>query len=455
MKRLATLAFSLLLLLVAVSLLRHWTAGADGRPMLPGLLGELPLPAPAGVTTAALSLGLLLLGAFLLGEMLAMANLPRVSGALLFGVLAGPELHQALGLQLPVLVPRDELRYLELIDALAVSLIGLVAGGEIRIEFLRRTGAVVARLVVSEMTGVLLLIGAGLTALSGFVPLLAERTAPERWYLTAVLAAMGVANSPAIVTAMLRETNAAGVFARTSLAVTVVKDLTLVVLVSALLAAWSATHATSGGSPALAVAWHLSGSLLVGALFAGLLGLAALKTRGRLDLVVVVAGFAIALAGRMLSIAPLLAGITAGFALANLLPRRSVRLFRSIDDLLPATYALFFAVAGARIGIASLATLWPLALGLSVLRVAGIWTGLRAGCAWARVQPPVRTWLWTSMVPQAGVSIALAAEARAAFAGQSWADALHALLLAVVALHEIVGPPLMRLGLLRSGEVQR
>jgi hypothetical protein len=55
--------------------------------------------------------------------------------------------------------------------------------------------------------------------------------------------------------------------------VTVVKDLTLVVLVSALLAAWSATHATSGGSPALAVAWHLSGSLLVGVLFAGLLGL--------------------------------------------------------------------------------------------------------------------------------------------------------------------------------------
>jgi len=78
----------------------------------------------------------------------------------------------------------------------------------------------------------------------------------------------------------------------------------------------------------------------------------------------VVGGFAIALAGRLLGVAPLLAGITAGFALANLAPKRSQRLFQSIDDLLPATYALFFSVAGARIGVANLATLWPLALGI-------------------------------------------------------------------------------------------
>jgi Kef-type K+ transport system membrane component KefB len=454
-RRAIGLIASLLLLVLAVGLLRAWGGDEEATLMTPGVLGDLPrLPVP-GVGTAALALGLLLVGSLVLGEITALAGLPRVSGALLFGMLTGPNLHAALAPPFPALVPQAELDYLQFVDALAVSLIGLVAGGEIRIEFLRRSGGMLARLVAAEMSGVLLLVGAGLAAFAGMIPLLSERGTGERWYLVAVLAAMTVANSPAIVTAMLRETRASGPFAHLALSITVVKDLTLVIIVSALLAAWSTSGSGGGGAAALGVTWHLAGSLLVGAVFAVVLAVVTLRTRGRLDLLVVVVGFSIALAGRMLSIAPLLAGITAGFALANAAPNRSRRLFNSIDDLLPATYALFFAVAGARIGLSSLAALWPLALGIAALRLTGIWCGMRAGCAWAGVRPPVRTWLWTSMVPQAGVSIALAAEARNAFAGQPWADLLHALLLSIVALHEIVGPPLLRLGLLQCGEVRR
>ena len=453
MNRALTLLGSLLALVVAVGLLRHWTTGTAAMSAAPGALGDVPASLPPGVATAALSLGLLLLGSFLLGELASLGGLPRVSGALVFGILAGPELHAVLAPSFEPLVPRDELTYLQMVDALAVSLIGLVAGGEIRLEFLRRAAGQVTRLAVSDMVGVLLWVGTGLAALGGFVPLLSERSPAHRAYLTLLLAAMAVANSPAVVTAMLRETGARGPFSRTALAVTVVKDLSLVVLVSGLLAAWGGSR--GGGSAAWNVAWHLSGSLLVGAGFAVVLGLATLKTRVRLDLVVLVSGFAIALAGRLLSIAPLLAGITAGFALANLAPRRTERLFRSIDNLLPATYALFFAVAGARIGLSGLSQVLPVAAGIAALRLAGIWTGLRAGCAWAGVHGHTRTWLWTSMVPQAGVSIALASEARAVLGGEPWADALLAVLLTVVALHELVGPPLLRLGLLRSGEVRR
>jgi Kef-type K+ transport system membrane component KefB len=454
MRRALALIGSLMLLIVAVGLLRAWGDAGDAGSMLPGTLGDLPrIPVP-GVGTAALSLGLLLVGSFVLGELAAMIGLPRVSGALLFGLLTGPQLHAALRLPLPALVPQAELDYLQFVDALAVSLIGLVAGGEIRIGVLRRSGGMLARLVAAEMSGVLLIVGAGIATCASMIPLLSERSVGERWYLVAVLAAMAVANSPAIVTAMLRETRASGPFAHLALSITVVKDLSLVIIVSALLAAWS-TSGTGGGGAALGVVWHLAGSLLVGIVVAVVLGGVTLRTRGRLDLLVVVVGFSIALAGRMLSIAPLLAGITAGFALANAAPNRTRRLFNSIDDLLPATYALFFAVAGARIGLSGLAALWPLALGISALRLAGLWMGMRAGCAWAGVRPPVRTWLWTSMVPQAGVSIALAAEARNTFAGQPWADLLHAVLLSVVALHEIVGPPLLRLGLLQCGEVRR
>ena len=353
MRRAIGLIASLLLLVLAVGLLRAWGGDEEATLMTPGVLGDLPrLPVP-GVGTAALALGLLLVGSLVLGEITALAGLPRVSGALLFGLLTGPNLHAALAPPFPALVPQAELDYLQFVDALAVSLIGLVAGGEIRIEFLRRSGGMLARLVAAEMSGVLPLVGAGLAAFAGIIPLLSERGTSERWYLVAVLAAMTVANSPAIVTAMLRETRASGPFAHLALSITVVKDLTLVIIVSALLAGWSTSSSGGGGAAALGVTWHLAGSLLVGAVFAAVLAVVTLRTRGRLDLLVVVVGFSIALAGRMLSIAPLLAGITAGFALANAAPNRSRRLFNSIDDLLPATYALFFAVAGARIGLSS------------------------------------------------------------------------------------------------------
>ena len=93
MRRTGALLASLLLLLVAVGLLRSWGGAADRAAMLPGALGDLPIVPSEGVGTAALSLGLLLLGSFVLGELVALAGLPRVSGALLFGLLAGPELH--------------------------------------------------------------------------------------------------------------------------------------------------------------------------------------------------------------------------------------------------------------------------------------------------------------------------------------------------------------------------
>jgi Kef-type K+ transport system membrane component KefB len=455
MRRRATLLAALLAVVVSAGLLRAAmtpaTAGAAHRDE-PGTAITAPLDAAPDTI---LSLGLLVLGGFLAGELVASLKLPRVTAYLCFGVLVGPSMAQWLPASVPTLVPRGELRYLELVNALAVSLIGLVAGGEIRVSFLRTAGPRIVRLVLHESCGVALFVGVFVAAISGSVPLLALRSPGERWFLVTVLSALAIANSPAIVVALLREARATGLFARTALAMTVIKDLALVILVSGLLAAWSTAQSRTGGWPAaMGVTWHLVGSLGVGLAFALALGWLALRTRIRLDLVIVIAGFAIATTGRLLHIAPLLAGITAGFALANLSPMGSRRLFRSIDNLLPTTYAIFFAVTGARIGLESFVQIWPLAAGISLARLGGLWCGLQVGCRSAGLGDPVRPWLWTSMVPQAGVSIALAAEVRLLFQHEPWAGGLESLMLATIVVNEIVGPPLMRLGVVRSGEFQ-
>ena len=454
MKRALTLVLTLLATICAVGALRLSHVDMENVRTI-DVFGNFSLQIPPGLHYAALSMGLLVLGGFLAGELAASIALPRVTAYLLFGILVGPSLASWLPKGFPTLVPQAELNYLEFVQALAVSLIGLIAGSELKIPFLRTAGSRICKMLAFESVGVALCVCVLLVVVAGAVPLLAQRTPNERWFLIAVLTALISASSPAVVVAILRETQASGPFAQTSLAMVVLKDLVLVIVISALLAAW-----TSGQSQGTAweatfgVSWHLAGSLLVGLIFALVLGVIAKRTRFRLDMVMVIAGFAIALSGKLLNVAPLIVGITAGFALTNLSPNTSRRLFSSIDNILPTTYVIFFATTGAKISLDSLMIIWPLAVGACAVRFVGCWSGLRIGCRVAGASDLKRKWLWTSMVSQAGVSIALASEIHRVFAQQEWAVQLQSFMLATIVINEVIGPPLMRLGVIRSGEAR-
>ena len=454
MKRALTLVLTLLATICAVAALRMSHVDFENVRTI-DVFGNFSLQIPPGLHYAALSMGLLVLGGFLAGELAASIALPRVTAYLLFGIVVGPSLASWLPKGFPTLVPQAELNYLEFVQALAVSLIGLIAGSELKIPFLRTAGSRICKMLAFESAGVALCVCVLLVVVAGAVPLLAQRTPTERWFLIAVLTALISASSPAVVVAILRETQASGPFAQTSLAMVVLKDLVLVIVISALLAAW-----TSGQSQGTAweatfgVSWHLAGSLLVGLIFALVLGAIAKRTRFRLDMVMVIAGFAIALSGKLLNVAPLIVGITAGFALTNLSPNTSRRLFSSIDNILPTTYVIFFATTGAKISLDSLMIIWPLAVGACAVRFVGCWSGLRIGCRVAGASDLERKWLWTAMVSQAGVSIALASEIHRVFAQQEWAVQLQSFMLATIVINEVIGPPLMRLGVIRSGEAR-
>ena len=454
MKRALTLVLTLLATICAVAALRMSHVDFENVRTI-DVFGNFSLQIPPGLRYAALSMGLLVLGGFLAGELAASIALPRVTAYLLFGIVVGPSLASWLPKGFPTLVPQAELNYLEFVQALAVSLIGLIAGSELKIPFLRTAGSRICKMLAFESVGVALCVCVLLVVVAGAVPLLAQRTPNERWFLIAVLTALISASSPAVVVAILRETQASGPFAQTSLAMVVLKDLVLVIVISALLAAW-----TSGQSQGTAweatfgVSWHLAGSLLVGLIFALVLGVIAKRTRFRLDMVMVIAGFAIALSGKLLNVAPLIVGITAGFALTNLSPNTSRRLFSSIDNILPTTYVIFFATTGAKISLDSLMIIWPLAVGACAVRFVGCWCGLRIGCRVAGASDLEQKWLWTAMVSQAGVSIALASEIHRVFAQQEWAVQLQSFMLATIVINEVIGPPLMRLGVIRSGEAR-
>ena len=88
-------------------------------------------PAEAGVVGTVAGLGFLLLAGTLTSELIEALGIPHLTGYLLAGVLAGPDVL--------ALIDRATLAQLGPVNTLALSLIALAGGAELHIELLRST----------------------------------------------------------------------------------------------------------------------------------------------------------------------------------------------------------------------------------------------------------------------------------------------------------------------------
>ncbi len=463
MKPIGRLVFAWLVLLATIGIVR-WIAGtfgSDAPGVITDALGQPFISPPVGLVGSTAGLGLLLLGAWLTGRIFRNIGLPMITGYLLFGVLVGPNLHALLPEGWPSLLLREELGYLKLIDALAISLIALTAGGEIQINEMKKNLAPVVWITIAGVLFPFVIVSGLLLLLRPAIPLLREVTFGPALVICLILGTVAIANSPASVIAMLKEMRADGPMSQIGLAVTVCKDLCLIVLFTVLISvsvtglAVANAQQAGAGEVVAHLAWHLLGSIAVGVCIGAVMTVAARRVGNHVPLFTLAAGLGIALLCDALTLEPLLVALTSGFVMANLWPKRSARLFHAIEDLSLPVYCIFFAVAGAGIDIQSMRVMWLLALIIFVLRTMAIWGGTWIGVTGSGPKGSARKWLWTTFVAQAGVTVALASVVRDSFPDHQWADQLASLILAVVAMHQIAGPILMRIGLMRSGEAEK
>ena len=428
-------------------------------------LGQLFTAPSQGQLGATAALGFLLLGAWLTGRLFDAMHLPKVSGYLLFGVLVGPHLVPALAPEgsLQPLVTQDQLDNLNLINALAISLIALTAGGEIKVDFLRKGLKRISIITGIEMSMVLIGVSTLMFLAAPIVRFMPDEETKTTLIVCALIATVAIANSPAIVIALLSETNAKGPMAQSALTITILKDLALIILftvvvtvATTLLAdAGLAEQATpvEGGGLAAHLAWHLLGSIVVGFLAGRVLSLLVQRMLAFLPLFVIGTALGIALFSQTFGFEALLVALTAGFTMANLKPERSESFFHAMEQLALPVYCVFFAAAGAKVDIEAVRVFWPVALAIVGVRVTMIYSGTWLGAKLGGLESPARNWLWTALIPQAGVTVALITSLERAFGEYRWSVALVSLLLAVVAIHELIGPLLMRVGLSRCGEI--
>lgn len=441
----------------------------------------------------AVSAGFLMLGAWLMGHVFARLQLPRISGYLVFGLLVGPSLWDVLlrGV-LPTgmlntlehglpLVSDPQVHDLHFIKDLAISLIAITAGGEIRIGWLRGQIKRVAALTAANVFGVALIVTGAVLALQpvlGIIhagdPAASSMGASAGGITTtgliiaaSLLGLIASGNSPSVAIAMMNECEADGPLSRTTLAVTVCKDLTIIVLFAALVSLGKGLVDADSKLSAmflLAVGAQLGGSLVLGAAMGLVMAWYVSRVRAHLVFFVIGACFVVAILGEQkfaisglsqaIHLEPLLMALAAGLVMENFKPQQSAPLFETIEHLSLPIYCLFFAVAGAEMDL-SIFTVASAAIAVAavvVIRAAAIWLMIRIAGRGVKLDEKWRGKLWLALTPQAGVTLALATLMTQSFAEAAWSKPLGNLLLGTVIVHALCGPIAYRRALISSGE---
>jgi Kef-type K+ transport system membrane component KefB len=411
------------------------------------LLEPLRVPTEGVIAPRSLFLfGILLLTADTFGALAHDSGLPRLVGYLLAGLALGPSIAG--------IVPAGVLEDLGMMKRLAVGLIGLLAGAELRIADLRQRHRAILWILALQGAGVLLAIWATALLARHWIPFLAGLDAAPLVFVSLLFAATLTVNSPMVTLALLTETRASGPLAKTTLGVVLVADVAVILLftVAFSLAQGSLGNETTGAPEILlGLLREVLGSIFAGALVGGVLSLYLKYVKRELVVFAVVVVFATAAAAQALGFELLLSLLVAGFFVENVAPVRAEPLVETLHLMAVPVFVIFFAMAGAELHLGAFAQVWPLALGVAVVRLGAVYVGSRTGARLGKAEPIVVRHVWTGLVSQAGVALGLATIVADRLPGLG--AAMQVLIVGVIALNESVGPVFFRRGLDRAGEI--
>ena len=388
--------------------------------------------------------GYLLLAGTVLASLVEPLRLPHLTAYIAVGVIGGPHVLD--------LVDEASVELLMPVNTLAISLIALAGGLELEARVLLQ---LLRSLFWSNVVQTVLVAATSALAFIVLVPSLPfALQLPEtaRYAVAAVWGLLASSRSPSATLAVLAQTHARGSLASWSLAFVMSSDVVVVIAFAFLLVAVRPflVEGDSLSSIRLQVLAHeIIGSIALGTCL-GLLLIAYVRLIGRqLVLVLLVLGFVVTDGLRYVQFDPLLAFLTTGFVVRNL-SEQGQKLLLAVSRMSGIVFVVFFATAGAHLDLPLLRKLWPVALIFFAVRLATTWVAAKLASRLARDKGSVRRFGWAPLVSQAGLTLALSHTIEREF--PSIAGGFASLVIATVAINEVVGPILFKYALERSRE---
>jgi Kef-type K+ transport system membrane component KefB len=372
-----------------------------------------------------------LLGAQLLRRFF--PQVPAITGYVLTGMLIGPA-----GLNLINVSLLDDI---SLVVDLSLGLVLFELGRRVDYKWLlREKGLLITGVALSTITYFALLF---LLTRLDIAPLIAS-----------MVAALGMATSPAVILNVVREVKAEGQVSERMLNIVVIGNALAFIVFSMGLAAVHVEYQTKWGSYLLHPFYLLLGSVLLGGVMSRLLlwigRLLGRDSQTQLILVLALIAATVGL-GAMFNLSALIALLSFGIASRIKDPRHAI----VEPDLSPFTslfYVALFVFAGANLQFSYLFMLWPVALAFIALRLA-IAVGLCTGLAHLNgITFRKAALLGFGLTPLSGFNILMVQHAVGYY--PEFGAQLSALVVAILIILEILGPICTRVALVASGEAK-
>lgn len=397
-------------------------------------------------TQLVLLLGLILFVGAAGGWLFQKLKIPQVVGYIVMGIIIGSS-------GFHILEP-NVISALDPISTVALSLIGFLIGGELKLGTIKKYGKQFVSILLFESITPAIIVG-GLVTL---VVYLFTKDITHAVSLGLVLGAICSATAPAATTDVLQEYRTRGPLTTTVYGIVAMDDavaLILYTIASSIATPLIGGSSLSFGLQLLNIAKDIFGSIIVG----GAVGFVLLFiTRRILDKEARVLTFALGclflstgICGA-LNLDNILAAMSLGFVMVNFAPPKAKSIFTLVDKYTPPIYVLFFVLVGAKLNIWIITPFLGL---LALIYVGGRTLGKTIGAtlgAWLTKAPKtVQKFLPYCLLSQAGVAIGLSIAA-----GSDFADSIGPEILLIITattfIVQLVGPVFVKVGVTKAGE---
>ncbi|MCK4326763.1 cation:proton antiporter [bacterium] len=402
------------------------------------------------------AVGLILLIGFLGSRIAHRFRLPTVSGYILVGLIIGPSVLK--------LIPGEMVSALTPVTNVALSLIALSIGSRLGIGGLRKLGKSIGYIASSAAMGAFLAVFILVGVLSFLWPELAglPSRSEANFFINLItmallLGAISSATAPAATVSVLNQYRCRGPLTSTLLAVVAIDDAIAVIIFGVVWTVCNVLMKSMGEISWFLMIirpfWEIIASVSLGLVMGVGLHFLARRMRERNEFLIVTLGAAMITTGlaMMLHLSFLLANMAAGFILINM-ARRNYRLFTSINMVEVPIYVTFFVIAGANLHLGTLLKVGILGIVYILARIGGKIYGAKWGALKAGADETVRKYLGLGLIPQAGVAIGLVLLVQQSPAFASFKAAVTSIVLAGVAVSELIGPLLTKVAITRAGE---
>lgn len=429
------------------------------------------------VIFAVLWVAFALASGLLLSKLMKLIHFPNVTGFLIGGIIIGPWLFGSLIQSREAM--SDIVDNLGWISEIALGFIAFTIGGSFKLSALKKVGKRATVISVAEALGGSIVV-IGVLFLGYFLGL---KNCGLSIPMILILGAIACATAPAATLLVVNQYKAKGPVTETLIPVVAFDDAVALIAFSVLFSIAKIVQIGGAFDPIKAIVIPLLQiiiSLVIGAIFGFIISLATRWFKSRHNRLILIISAVLICVGLAQIDTQKVFGWSFSFQLSSLLTVMALggvyvnfakglsTTNEYLDKFTSPIFMLFFVISGANLNFSVFAdksALIVIAIAAIYLtsRVLGKWLGSAFGSKVTSCPPVVQKYLGFTLVPQAGVALGLAANAKRFFEGLNVGDAnpeagklgtlIYTIIIVSTMIYELVGPLVTKWALIKAGEI--